>query len=172
MAKRKNKGWIKLHRQIVDSLIWQIPEPFDKRSAWIDLIMMASHEQRTVVLRSEKTIILEAGQLFTGMEYLANRWGWSRGKVIRYLAWLSGQGMIALHGTTNGTTVTIVNYCLLQNGGTTVDTGDSTTDGTTDGTTGRYTNKNVYIQEFRNKNVYNKKARGRAQGSFLEKDYE
>lgn len=37
-----DKGWVKIHRAIEDSGIWQHKEPFDKRSAWIDLIMMAN----------------------------------------------------------------------------------------------------------------------------------
>lgn len=170
MAKKKDKGWIKLHRQIVDSFVWKTPEPFDKRSAWIDLIMMANHEQRTIPLRSGASVTVNAGQFFTSMDHLADRWHWSRGKVIRYLAWLSGQGMVNTSGTTNGTTVTIIKYGLFQNGGTTTGTANGTTDGTTGGTTdGTRTRTN--IQELSNKNV-NKKTRERAPGSYSEEDFE
>lgn len=170
MAKKKDKGWIKLYRQIADGYIWKIPEPFDKRSAWIDLLLMANHEQRVVPLRTGATVVVNAGQLFTSTDHLAARWRWSRGKVIRYLKQLTEQQMVQVVGTANGTTISIIKYCLLQNGGTTVGTANGTTDGTADGTTdGTRTRTN--IQELNNKNV-NKNARDRAQGSFSEDDFE
>ena len=87
MAKKKKEkqGWIKLHRQIMDNDLWNMPEPFDRRSAWIDLLMLMNHEPRAVPLRNGNIIYLEAGQHFTSMDTLAARWHWSRGKVIRYM---------------------------------------------------------------------------------------
>ena len=41
-------GWVKIHRQIQDNAIWMSDEPFDSRSAWIDLILMANHEDKEV----------------------------------------------------------------------------------------------------------------------------
>lgn len=152
MAKKKDRGWIKLYRQISDSAIWTSPEPFDRRSAWLDLLMMANHEQRTFILKNGHAITLEAGQLFTSMDHLADRWHWSRQRVIRYLTLLSEQGMCTRSGTTNGTTLTIVKYGFFQGGRTTNDTTDDTTDGTTgdttDGTRTRTNNKNyIYKNE-------------------------
>ena len=152
MAKKKDKGWIKLHRQITDTYIWNDPKPFDVRSAWIDLLLMANHEERSFMLRNGQDQVVGMGQLFTSMDSLAKRWHWSRGKVIRYFELLSGQGMCTTSGTTNGTLVTIVNYGRFQNLRTADGTTNSTTNGTTDGTTdGTRTRTN--IQELYNKNV-------------------
>jgi hypothetical protein len=37
-------GWIAIDRKLLDSLIWNDDEPFNKRAAWIDLLMMANYE--------------------------------------------------------------------------------------------------------------------------------
>ena len=158
MAKKKKDegGWIKLYRKITNTDIWKTSEPFDRRSAWVDLLLMANHEDRSFVLRNGKTIYLEPGQTFKSMDTLAERWRWSRGRVIRYLRLLSEQGMCTLSSTTDGTTITIVNWGFFQTGrttnGTTVDTTNGTTGGTTDGTRTR-----TNIQEL-NTRMKNKKA--------------
>lgn len=132
MAK-KNRGWIKLYRQIQNSSIWTRSGPFDDRSAWIDLLLMANHEDRTVIIK-QKPVVIHAGEHWTSYQKLAERWQWSRGKVIRYLRLLSELEMCTVHGTPNGTRLTIVKYGFFQDGRTTYGTTDDTTDGTADGT--------------------------------------
>ena len=126
MATKKGRGWIKLHRKIIDCVIWSSPEPFDKRSAWIDLLLMANHEQRTIMLADGTSQIIQAGQCFTSLEHLAERWFWSRNKVRRYLAVLSAQGMVTTTGTRRGTLLTIENWRIYQqNGGSVFTDGPS-----------------------------------------------
>lgn len=152
MAKKKDKGWVKVYRQITDTRIWTTNEPFDRRSAWIDLLMMANHEERSLLLRNGHTQIVKAGQLFTSTVQLADRWHWSRGKVNRYLALLSEQGMCTVSGQPSGTLLTLVKYEDFQHGRTADRTANGTTGGTSDGTTdGTRTRTN--IQELYNKNV-------------------
>lgn len=152
MAKKKDRGWIKLYRQITDSYIWNASEPFDRRSAWVDLLLMANHEERSFLLRNGQNQTVQEGQLFTSIVHLAQRWKWSRNRVYRYLELLTEQGMVTMSGTPSGTLITLVKYGDFQGGratdGTTDGTAHGTTDGTTDGTRTR-TNK----QELYNKNV-------------------
>lgn len=157
MAKKKKEkqGWIKLHRQIMDNDLWNMPEPFDRRSAWIDLLMLMNHEPRAVPLRNGNIIYLEAGQHFTSMDTLAARWHWSRGKVIRYMKLLCKLEMCTCNATADGTTITVIKYSFFQGGrtanGTTDGTSGGTTDGTTDGTRTRNTkNNNIRMS---NKNI-------------------
>ena len=42
------EGWISIYRQIQDNWIWKSKEPFDKRSAWIDLLLMVNHDKQKV----------------------------------------------------------------------------------------------------------------------------
>jgi len=59
-------GWIKLHRRMLDSDIWKATKrkPFDKRSAWIDLLLRANHKKVTISI-GNTLISLEPGQVFT-----------------------------------------------------------------------------------------------------------
>lgn len=143
-------GWFLVHRDIEDHWIWKSNEPFDKRSAWIDLIMLANHHDRKVT--SDSGVALrKRGDVDYSMLFLAKRWKWDRRKVKRFLMALQSDGMVSLNGTsdgtTNGTTVTIENYDKYQFVGTTDGTYHSTHDGTYHGTTDGTQNKE--LKEFK-----------------------
>lgn len=130
-----NKGWVKIHRSITDTEIWDSDEPFDKRSAWVQLIMMANTERKKFVTSRGETIIVNRGQLFTSVRSLSNLFHWSKGKVERYTKMLENLKMVTLKRTKNGTLVTIVNYGLYQdrwdtNGDTNRDTNEDTSEDT------------------------------------------
>ena len=127
-----SSGWIKLYRQIWGNKeIWDTGEPFDKRSAWIDMLMMANHEPKTVNIDG-KPVLIRRGQFHTSERKLAERWHWSRNKVRRFLATTNDTTMSTTKQTTNGTTITIENYSVYQ--------GEPTTERTTERTTNRPTN--------------------------------
>lgn len=106
-------GYIKLHRQITDHWLWDNDEPFDKRSAWIDLLLMASWKTGT---RDFKGQIIEQrrGDVVTSMKSLSMRWGWSEGKVRRYLDALSKDGMLTKKRQSHGVVLTIENFSFFQ----------------------------------------------------------
>lgn len=143
----KDKGYIYLYRSIQDNILWNDGEPFDRRSAFIDLIFMANFKDKELILRNRTRKIIKRGQLHTSAERLASRWNWSVNKVRRFLRLLSELEMVHIDGTPYGTTLTIVNYEDFQvrrqaNGtpygtanGTTDDRADGIADDTTDGTT-------------------------------------
>ena len=112
-----DKGYIKLYRDIRDHWLWQVnperPEPFDIRSAWIDLLMSANHEARQWKY-DNKIMTVERGQTHTSLKILSVRWGWSVHKVSDYLNLLQKQGMITQSRNGEGTTITIDNYCIYQ----------------------------------------------------------
>ena len=124
-----NKGWIKLHRKIQDCCIWQKNEPFDSRSAWIDLLLLASHKEKKIVI-DNKTMIIERGSYMTSFVILSERWKWSRAKTMRFFKLLESEHMVNTKRTSKGTLVTIENYGVFQGSDTTVDTTVDTTDGT------------------------------------------
>lgn len=138
MAKNndKDKGYILIHRTILDNKdIWDTGEPFSKRDAWIDLLLLTQHSQYHG---------LERGQCGTSLTWLMNRWKWSKKKVHRFLHHLEALGMVTVKGTAKGTTLTIVNYDKFQNVGN--------TKGNTKGNTQRHTQGNA--QGTQTKNVY------------------
>lgn len=127
-------GWVKLHRKITECFIWEDSEPFDKRSAWMDLVMMVNHEDKQVMFNG-KLITVKRGQRVTSMHKLSERWHWSRTRVKSYLTLLEKAGMITTETTTLCTTITLVKYDTYQSQQTTDHTTDCTTDHTTDHTT-------------------------------------
>lgn len=110
-------GWIKLHRDIQNHWIWS-DKPFDKRSAWIDMIMMANHKDNKFVLGNE-LIDVKKGQFITSELKLMERWGWSKSKVRSFLSLLEKDNMITKETDKKKTTITIVNYCIWQDSETT-----------------------------------------------------
>lgn len=129
-----NKGWIKLHRQIQDSALWDDGSPFDKAHAWIDLLLCVNHADREKMVRGE-IVKIRQGEIFTSDNFLANRWHWSRNRVRRHLDVLERNNMVTVKRTADGTYINVVNYAKYQLGRTTNGTGNGTTDGTSDGTT-------------------------------------
>lgn len=138
-------GWIKLHRQIVDSALWDDGKPFDNAHAWIDLLLCVNHADRKKMIAGE-IVTIRKGSMFTSDMFLANRWHWSRNRVRRFLEVIERDNMIVIKRTTHGTWLSVVNYAKFQGQRTTNGTANGTTDGTTDGT--QYKNvkneKNIY----------------------------
>lgn len=130
-------GWFKINRDIQTHWIWESNEPFDKRSAWIDLILMANHKDFKT-MRKGKVVQRRRGDVNTSIRFLADRWHWDRRKVGRFISAMQSDGMCTMHSTKDGTTITIVNYNKYQNKSTTDSATDSTGDvpqnSTTDGT--------------------------------------
>lgn len=123
-------GWIKLHRKIIDSWIWNDNECYDKRSAWIDLLLLADYSGRKVIHNGE-IIALNQGQLQVSIRGLSNRWKWSTNRVYRFLNMLENDGMIERERNTNETLITIVNYSFYQ---VSENTKETPTDTTKEGT--------------------------------------
>lgn len=106
----KNNNWVKLNRSIWNNFLWTDNEPFDRRSAWVDLILLANHEDGEFMTRHGNVIKIPRGSHFTSVRTLAKRWHWSISKVKRYLDTLTGTQMVTLTGTQTGTLVSIVKY--------------------------------------------------------------
>lgn len=109
-----NDGWICVHRSLLEHPLWMNGTPFSEGQAWVDLMLMANHEDKEIKVNSDP-LIVHRGQRFTSVRKLAERWGWSRDKVTRYLGYLVRSGMILKDATHNGTLLTLVKYDFFQN---------------------------------------------------------
>jgi DNA replication protein DnaD len=103
------EGWISLHRQLQEHWLWKSKEPFDKRSAWIDLLLMVNHQKEKVEF-DKGFIEVERGQRITSLEKLSKRWRWSRHKVSDYLNQLEQDGMLVQVRDNKKTLISIENY--------------------------------------------------------------
>ena len=104
-----NKGWITIYRQILESDIWVCNQPFDYRSAWIDLLLMANHEDRIIIFDYEPMTI-SRGQFVTSVRKLGERWKWGKERTLKYLRLLEKLGMITKDSNARRTLITIENY--------------------------------------------------------------
>ena len=161
-----NEGYILLYRSIHKNKgLWD-DKPFARGQAWIDLLLLANHKDEDFFSPSQKKIIHgKRGCVYHSMTELSQRWGWSRGKVKRFIDQLIEQQMIQGDSTTNGTTLTIVNYDFFQNRGhrngqanePQNGQADDTTDGATDGqltdNSRTYTKNSKRIQKNSKRNI-------------------
>lgn len=108
-----DKGWIKTYRKIQECWIWLDKEPFDKRSAWIDLLLTANHADKKILFNGE-LITVKRGQILTSVRKLAIRWGWSNDKILRFLRLLESDEMLKKDSDKYRTLITIENYEVYQ----------------------------------------------------------
>jgi len=122
----EGKGWISLYRKIQDSWLWE-DKPFARGQAWIDLLLQANHKDKKKLSKGE-LVEIKKGSFLTSEQILAARWGWSRKKVRSFLDVLEKDEKVHLKRTSKGTSLTIVNWDLYQDKGTTEDTTEDTTE--------------------------------------------
>lgn len=147
-------GYIKLHRQIQDCWIWDSGR-FDKRSAWIDLLMLANHRDKKFMFNG-KSVVITRGQFMTSIRKLAVRWEWSTSTVFEFLKILEDDNMIKKESDSHRTLLTIINYEVYQgvpNTDQTLTEHQSNTNRTLTETTKEY--KNIRNKEFKENDTPN-----------------
>lgn len=106
------QGWVKIHRDLLDNELWS-DKPFTKGQAWVDLLLLANHRDKNVLL-GNCTELVERGSFITSELKLMERWGWGRKKVKLFLNFLESQKMIERNANNKRTAITIVNYGFYQ----------------------------------------------------------
>lgn len=124
--------FVKVYRKSLQNELF-LEIPYDRWHAFMFLLLEARRFPSVIVLKG-KPIKLDVGQLIYGEDTLARKWGWSRGKVRRFLELLENLEMIKKNGTPYGTLITIENYTSYQCEESAGSTPDRTSDGTPDGT--------------------------------------
>lgn len=110
-------GWIKIDRKIQSSDLWLDDEPFCRRAAWVDMILLANHAGRDVLLGNQ-TVWVARGQFITSQDKLAERWRWTRKRVRTFLSTLVKLEMIKVDTRAKRyTAITLVNYGVYQDEG-------------------------------------------------------
>ena len=130
-------GWIRLYRKLQECWVWEDKEPFDKRSAWIDLLLTANHADAKLLFNGE-LITVQRGQILTSVRKLSVKWKWSVNKVYRFLKLLESDKMLQKESNKDRTLLTIVNYSVYQGVEYTNGNTNGNSDGYTDGSTNEY----------------------------------
>lgn len=127
------QGYILLSRSMLTHKSY-LTEKFCKQMAWIDLIFLANWKKSSYHIRGVR-VAVPRGSVAWSLNALADRWSWSKGKVIRFLSDLETEQQIRLQKSNIINLISITNYNKYQLG----DTTDGTTNGSTDRTTDRST---------------------------------
>lgn len=125
-------GFIKISRKMFDGMdvLWEGTEPFDKRSAWIDLIQMAAWHPYLYKGRDQ----LQRGEFVASIRFLAQRWKWPKSTVLDYLNMLKKAGHISGQRSGHfGTVYLLAKYDSYQSTPSPVRTLDGTPDRTESG---------------------------------------
>lgn len=107
------QGWIKIHRKLLECDIWDYDEPYTRRDAWIELLLLANHSDKDILFDNHK-ITIHRGQYLTSVRKLAARWQWGKDKTLNFLRLLEECEMIKKESDSRRTLLTIVNYEIYQ----------------------------------------------------------
>ena len=132
------EGWIKLHRQLLDTDLWK-GESFTRGQAWVDLVMMAAHKETSFRKRGIK-IQIYRGQVGKSLDDLSKRWQWSKGKVKRFLIELENETQITTDCNNVNQIITIVNYDKYQGDSNANEYADETANNNANGNADEYAN--------------------------------
>lgn len=110
---QNNKGWIKLNRQLLDHQLWEETRKFSKAEAWIDLMLLANHKEKKVIIKNTQ-YVCGVGELLRSLDTLRKRWGWSKSAVRRFLEMLVMEEQIVTKNETQTTRITLCNYKAFQ----------------------------------------------------------
>lgn len=97
------KGWVKLHRKLVENELWKSKEPYCERAAWVDMLLRASWSDN-------ETMGLARGEFYFHYRDLASRWGWSKGQVERFVKRLKAGTMIETKSGRKRAVIRVVKY--------------------------------------------------------------
>ncbi len=101
-------GWVKVNRNILEHWIWN-EKPFSKGQAWVDIILLANHSDKKILLAGE-LVEIKKGSFITSELKLMKRWGWSKNKVRAFLKLLETDSMIVKESNHKRTAINVVNY--------------------------------------------------------------
>ena len=99
-------GWLKLHRSILDSAVFQDAEVL---KVWIWLLCNVAFEQHDTICYG-KVIHLKPGQIATGRKKIAQCTDLNENKVYRALTALKSLGNIEIKATNKYSIITVVNW--------------------------------------------------------------
>lgn len=107
-----NKGWIKLHRSMLDNpVVCKDPEHM---AVWVYLLLEATHQNISKMFKG-KRITLQPGQLITGRKVISEKLHINESKVQRILKTFKIEHQIEQQTSSRGSLITILAWNEYQN---------------------------------------------------------
>jgi hypothetical protein len=108
-------GVLLLDRAITRHKEWLLEKPFSNGQAMLDLFLLANQAPASFKTQN-RVVTIEPGQVGWSVLGLADRWGWSRGKVTRTLSRWEKDGMVKIDIADHVPLITVVNLMDYQSG--------------------------------------------------------
>lgn len=105
---KKSNGFAPVYRSLSDHPLW-LGEPFTRGQAWVDLLMLVNYKDSRIMIDGAM-VDVKKGQHVTSVAKLAERWGWSRTKVMSYFELLKAEQMMDWKSDNKKTVITLTNY--------------------------------------------------------------
>ncbi|API59538.1 hypothetical protein BSL82_09615 [Tardibacter chloracetimidivorans] len=151
-------GYVAMSREWLEHDIFD-GDVFSRRDAWAWLIASAAWRQTKARIKGH-SVDLERGELSYSVRFMAEKWGWSKSAVDRFLKLLTREGMISMRsktGTTAGhpagqgqSIITICNYAKYQTAEVAKRDNEETETGTT---AGQQRDKELTIKPLNQENI-------------------
>lgn len=111
---RAPRSWYKMYRGWQDHNLFHGDE-YSRRDAWEWMIANACWKpERVRIPNTNKTLMLNRGQLFFSGRFLAEKWKWTHARVHRFFLCLKNETMIETRSESGQSLITICNYELYQ----------------------------------------------------------
>lgn len=104
------KGWIKLHRKVLDNPLFKFP---NYTLVWMYLLLNATHSECDVLFEG-KRITLKPGQLTCGASQIAKQMGVTRSSVERALGRFKVEDMVEVQASNKCSLITVKNWASYQ----------------------------------------------------------
>lgn len=155
-----DRGWIKLHRSMMDSLVYR-KSNFVQKTILFTILMMANHKEREYIFEGKK-IVCQPGQFVTSIDTIIEHCGEkkpTRQNVRTALNFFKKCEFLTIKSTNKGTLITIINWGLYQLSDVEANQQTNHYLTNTQPLPNHYltTNKNIINKECKNKKKKNKK---------------
>lgn len=109
----EQQGFILIHRTLFENPLLNT-KPFCKGYAWVVLIGLANHKAGYIEVKNGTLVKVQRGECGYSEKALADLFGWSRGKLRRFLEQLKIEKMIQQKIVENHSIIKILNYIPYQ----------------------------------------------------------
>ncbi len=155
-----DRGWIKLHRSMMDSLVYR-KSNFVQKTILFTILMMANHKEREYIFEGKK-IVCQPGQFVTSVETIIDHCGEmkpTRQNVRTALELFKKCEFLTIKSTKRGSLITIINWGVYQCGESEANqqTNQHLTNIQPTSNQHLTINKNIINKEYKNKKKKNKK---------------
>ena len=109
-----SKGWISLHRKILDNPILSRGKIYSRFEAFVYMLLRANHSEGKCVIGNQLNIV-NKGSFITSQKKLMQEFRWGSTKLRAFIKLLEADKMIETKTTTYSTMITVINYSSYQN---------------------------------------------------------